>query len=65
MVVMTSAWRRTLLLQVVDLPGVTVISWKLRCVKVYPVNFIPYEALSLRYETFPVLPKNCGLGYMP
>lgn len=64
-IIMTSVRRRTFLLQVVDLPGVTVITWKLRCFKVYPVNFLPYEALSLRYKTLPVLPNNHGLGYIP
>lgn len=63
-VVMTSVRRSTLLLQAVDLPGVTVITQKWRFFKVYPVNFIPYEALSLRYKTFPVLPNNHGLGYL-
>lgn len=64
-IIMTSVRRRTFLLQVVDLAGVTVVTWKLKCFKIHPVNFLPHEVLFLRYNTLPVLPNNHGLSCIP
>lgn len=55
----------THLLQVVELPAATEITWKLICFKVYPGSFVPYEALSLRYKALPVPPHNHGFDHIP